>query len=132
MANRNCIPEDKHDIAAIERAMQVGFPKLNPLLPELLEWVQDSNWPVAPYTAELLLKAGPEIVPHIKNVLGSDDGMWKYWTIELVVANLSPDISAEIRDELVRLASEPTEDDLECEADQAAAYALDHAPKTAS
>jgi len=108
---RECIPEDKHDIAAIDRARLVGFPLLNQILPELLVWLRDSNWPVAVETASLLSEANVEITPHIKVVLDSEDGIWKYWTLKLVVSNLSFDVLGELRGELVRLANYPTQND---------------------
>lgn len=107
----NCIPKDKFDTAAIERANQIGFPALNPILSDLFEWVQDANWPVAAETAVLLSNAGLGILPHIKAILRSDDGTWKYWTIDLVVRNLDSDVLLELRDDLVRLTENPTQDD---------------------
>ena len=107
----NCIPKDKFDTAAIERASQIGFPALNPILSDLLEWVQDANWPVAAETAVLLSNAGLEIRPHIKAILRSGDGIWKYWTIDLVVRSLDSDVLLELRNDLVRLTENPTQDD---------------------
>ena len=107
----NCIPKDKFDTAAIERANQIGFPTLNSILSDLLEWVQDANWPVAAETAVLLSNAGLEILPHIKAILRSDDGTWKYWTIDLVVRNLDADVLLELCNDLVRLTENPTQDD---------------------
>lgn len=108
---KNCIPKDKFDTSAVELASQIGFPELDPVLPDLLEWVQDANWPVAIPTAVLLSNAGLEILPHIKAILRSEDGVWKYWTIDLVVRNLSSDALLELRSELVKLTESPTQDD---------------------
>jgi hypothetical protein len=107
----NCIPKDKFDIAAIELAGQIGFPALNPILPDLLKWVQDINWPVARETAALLSNSGLEILPHIKAILSSDDGIWKYWTIDHVIRNASSDVLFELCDDLMRLIENPTQDD---------------------
>lgn len=108
---KKCIPENKYDTGAIERANLIGFPALNSIAPDLLVWVQDSNWPVAAQTASLLSTAGPEIAPHIKAILSSDDSIWKYWTIELVIANLTPGVRAELRSDLVRLVNHPSHQD---------------------
>jgi len=116
----NCIPKDKHDTAAIERAGSIGFPMINPILSDLLEWVQDSNWQVADGTASLLSRAGPEILPHIRKVLNSEDEIWKFWTIELVVRNLKPEYLTALQDELVRLANDPTYEEKLEEVDVAA------------
>ena len=124
----NCIPSDKHDHAAVARAAALGFPGLNPILGDLLEWIQDANWPIAPDIAALLTGAGPEIVPHISAILRGTDGMWKYWTIELVVAQSSDEIFQAMRPDLGRLSDHPTPDDRDCEADLAARAALDTRP----
>lgn len=115
-----CIPENKFDTAAVEQASAIGFPTLNPILSNLLVWVKDANWPVAAGTASLLSNAGPEIVPHIKEVLNSEDGMWKYWVIKLVAKKLASDVRSELRTDLVRLTTAPTPDDICCDVDKAA------------
>lgn len=107
----DCIPKDKYDIEAIELASQVGFPALEPALSGLLEWIKDANWPVAARTAALLSSAGPEIAPYIKAILESDDEVWKYWTIELVVRNLKPNVLLELHSELLRLAKSLSQDE---------------------
>lgn len=106
-----CIPKDKHDTEAIERARTVGFPNLNPILPELLGWLKDGNWPVAASTASLLSGADAEIVPHIKTILSSDDSIWKYWVILLVVRKLKPAMLDQLNEELVLLSNNPTRSD---------------------
>ena len=119
---RDCIPKDKYDLAVIDRAVEAGFPQINPILPDLLEWIKDENWPVALPTATLLSGAGPEIVPFVKSILNADDGMWKYWTIDLVVRPASTKKRMAVQDDLDRLALNPSQDDLNCDdAEQAKA-----------
>ncbi len=73
----DCIPEDKFDTDAVARAAGLGFPAINPILPDLLVWVQDATWPVAQDLFPLLVKAGPEIAPHINSIFEGDDEGWK-------------------------------------------------------
>ena len=70
---RNCVPKDQLDLTAVACARAAGFPAINPILPELLVWLQDMNWPVDDQIVELLSGSGPEIVTHIRSVLLSDD-----------------------------------------------------------
>lgn len=93
-------------------------------VPELLEWLQDANWPVAEPVAFLLKEPGPEIIPHIQKILTGDDGSWKFWVIELLVRNLRFSILAELRDDLQRLANRPSKDDELEEVDRLARQVL--------
>ena len=116
----DCIPRDKHDSDAVARAEEVGFPALNPILPELLEWLQDTNWPVATPMTQLLLKAGPEIGPHVVAVFRSDDDIWKYWILVVLARSWSDDLFDVVRPEIERIAISPTpSEDLEGVADEA-------------
>ncbi len=112
---KDCIPKDKYDLAANDRAVEAGLPQINPILPDLLEWIKDENWPVALPTASLLSSAGPEIVPFIKSIMNADDGMWKYWTIDLVVRPASIKTRMAVQADLDRLALNPSQDDLNCD-----------------
>ncbi|OUS33227.1 hypothetical protein A9Q94_20230 [Rhodobacterales bacterium 56_14_T64] len=112
---KDCIPKDKFDLAAIDRAVEAGFPQINPILPDLLEWIKDGNWPVALPTASLLSGAGPEIIPFVKSILNADDGMWKYWTIGLVVRPALTKKRMAVQADLGRLTLNPSQDDLNCD-----------------
>lgn len=114
---RSCVPQDKFDLAAIARARAAGFPAINPILPELLEWLQDINWPVADQTVELLSDSGPEIVPHIRRVLVSDDSIWKYWVLSRLCGRLSPVDLVQLIPDIARLADQPSDEDVAEEVD---------------
>ncbi|QDC10399.1 DUF5071 domain-containing protein [Oceanicola sp. D3] len=109
-----CIPRDKHDTDAVQRAaaaIRAEPRKIAPVLPELLEWLQDANWPVAKPLAACLRNAGPELLPPLRRILNGKDGPWKYWVIELLAAQLPPDLLAGVRPDLARLARAPTTND---------------------
>ncbi|MEQ1952043.1 DUF5071 domain-containing protein [Mesorhizobium yinganensis] len=119
-----CVPKTKHDHAAVQRACTVGFPALNPVLPKLLIWLQDTNWPVESSVAKLLSASGPEIVPHIRAVFVSDDSIWKHSILADLCPNLSPAILAELRSDIESLAKNPTAADRLEEVPDAAANLL--------
>ena len=99
MTTNSIIPRDKHDIAAIKRAKAIGFPALNEYIPQYLEWLQDGNWPVADPVSELLVTAGPEIIPHIIEILQGDDAVWSYFLIVSLIQEFKtrrPECFAEI------------------------------------
>lgn len=119
-----CVPSNKHDHDAVQRARAVGFPALDPVLPRLLTWLQDLNWPVAGSVSELLSGSGPEIVPHIRAVFLSDDAIWKYWILSDLCPRLPPAILAELRPDIEILATSPTAADQREEVHEAAGELL--------
>lgn len=121
----DCIPQTKFDEAAIARADAIGFPALNPILPALLDWLQDMNWPVARATRNLLEKAGPEIIPHIRAILAGDDDVWKYWIVSALVAHLSPQIQTALTADIRRITETPTPGEAAEEVDDVAREVLD-------
>jgi Domain of unknown function (DUF5071) len=104
-----CIPSGKFDIAAVENAAALGYPAINPILPVLLEWVQDANWPVAQDLFPLLAKAGPEIARHINAVFDGDDEGWKYSILYFLVRDLKPEVAEILRPNVIRMAQNPTD-----------------------
>ncbi len=107
---KNLIPQDKHDVARVEAAIEAGYPKVAPILPELLEWLQDINWTVARPLAPFLASIGEPLIPHIRHILQTDDDIWKYWVLSYVVAE-SPELPKAFRPELERFVNSPTEDE---------------------
>jgi hypothetical protein len=103
-----CIPSNKHDSAAVERALQVGFPALEPVLLDLLIWLQDMNWPVAGPLCPLLAQAGPALLPHLRDILRSNDDVWKYWIISRLLTEVPLQVIEQLRPDLQRIVNAPT------------------------
>ena len=103
-----CVPKDKHDFAAVDRAEVQGFSALEPVPPELLMWLQDINWPAAPRIAVLLSRADPALVPALRAVLRSGDGDWEAFALEYLVRQVPPESLIALRSDLERLARDPT------------------------
>jgi hypothetical protein len=100
---RELIPTSKSDVERAEAAVDAGYPAVEPILGELVEWLRDYNWPVAHVLAPFLASLGAPLVPHIWKVLRSTDDVWKYWVIALLIPALPESIAAEFRPELDRL-----------------------------
>ena len=108
------IPQNKYDLAQVKSVIEMGYPKVAPILPQLLEWLQDMNWPVARPLASFLTTIGEPLIPHVVNILRTDDHIWKYWVLSSVVSESSVMAKA-LSQELERLANTPTKE--ECEED---------------
>ena len=82
------LPRNKHDFRRVYQLKGIKRSELVLLLPGLMEWIQDMNWPIANEVAELLLTFPNEIVPLVKDVLATNDDVWKYWCLECLVKRL--------------------------------------------
>jgi len=104
------LPKDKFDIDTVKKLKGLNREELIPLLPKLLEWIQDMNWVIAPKIAELLLNNFPsEIIPHIRKVFETEDDIWKFWCLEVLVKYLPFDSKMVLKKDLIRLAESPSE-----------------------
>lgn len=126
MAVSALVPQHKADLERARAAVAAGYPAVEPVLGALLEWLQDANWPVAHELIPFLRAIGEPLVPHIQHVLQSDDLIWKYWVIGLVVPALPAHVAAVFRPELERLSARPEPAERLEELDQAARSVLAH------
>ena len=101
------LPRDKIDTDKAEAIIALGFPAVEPILPALLEWMQDMNWPVAQVLQPFLADIGGPLAPHVRHVLGTDDDVWKGWLLRCIVAQ-SAELQTMLRLDLERLAACPT------------------------
>lgn len=113
------IPHHKFDLERAEAAIAAGYPAVAPILPELLEWLQDYNWPVAHVLAPFLVSIGAPLSPHICAILETDDYTWKYWMIGIIMKD-SREVAAAFLSDLERLAYTPTEREVEEELNEQA------------
>ena len=121
MSDRRIIlPRDKYDTLAVDQLAELDYPIISPVLPDLIKWLQDANWPVARPISDLLVKIEKPVVPLLLEVLKGDDAIWKYWCLELVVRRLPFDVVAALYPELQRLAQCPSDSDRQEEVDVSA------------
>ena len=77
-------------------------------LPDIIDWFQDFNWPVAKALVPLFREAGIEVVPAIEGVLSGSDDVHKYWVLQVLVPNISPEAKSMLLDTVERIAHSPT------------------------
>ncbi len=127
MADTHLVPRHKADYAACDRLRAAPDEQVRPLLPELLTWLQDINWPVAPRVVDRIRSMGGDLVPPVREILCSDDGIWKYWVLTQLLPVVDAAVVGELRADVVRLATTPTPHDRADEVDIAARELLDAA-----
>jgi len=97
------LPKDKHDLDRAKALVSIGYPTVAPILPDLLEWLQDGNWPVAHVIGPFLASIGKPLTEEVRRILQSQDHLWKYWILLRVVAH-SPELATALHPELVKIA----------------------------
>ena len=101
------LPRDKHDTNRAAALTALGLERALPVIPEILKWMQDLNWPVATVFQPLLVDAGASLAVFVKPLLSSEDNVWKYNLLVSIVSR-SPALAAALQTELMHLASTPT------------------------
>lgn len=102
------LPRDKHDFERVNDLKNINKEDLIKLIPELLEWLQDINWPIAREISKLLLTVPKETIPFIVNVLAGKDDIWKEWCLRYFVKDLPTELIENLKEELERIAYRPT------------------------
>lgn len=117
MNSPSFIPATKHDLDACFVLSNLSDEEINPHLPELLEWLQDINWPVAGPVSERLQKVGVQLAPLIIEVLKGEDHIWKYYILSGLLLNCKREVRELCMVEVVRIINSPTRDEVKEEVD---------------
>lgn len=108
---KDLVPQHKSDFERVSLLKQQPSENLKVILPELLEWLQDGNWPIAKDIEDIVLEFGIELIPHIKHIFNSNDGCWKYFVLHGLVNRLPRDILLELREDPKRILNYPSRDE---------------------
>ncbi|WP_339247817.1 DUF5071 domain-containing protein [Paenibacillus sp. FSL F4-0243] len=105
------ISKDYWDGAA-ETVIRLGYPRVKSILPGLLEWIQDINWPGAGEIAVFLLEIGDPMIPYVKDVLNqhSDDEEWVYRIFNDLIDHWNTLQILQIQAELIKISQEKAND----------------------
>ena len=108
--------------------MSLNDEEIDAIIPELLEWIQDMNWPVAPSIIRVLAahrKATEKYLPALLKP-EQNDAEWKRHIIAYLLREwTSYPGDDRITNEIARIADHPTEAERQEEVDVAAAEYLD-------
>jgi len=77
-------PRDRHDYASLERIEASEPATWAHLIPELLTWLQDPNWPISGRVKEILLLNPVASIEPVRLVLEGDDEAWQSNCLDLV------------------------------------------------
>jgi hypothetical protein len=119
------LPKDKSDEAAINHISTLSESEIEPLLPEILTWLQDPNWPLAGVVLPFVLQYPTLITEPVREILRTDDVEWIYVVLGNVVKEMPLAQRRKLRIEIERIATEPTKEEKENEVDVDAREILD-------
>src|SRR4051812_35799931 len=102
------LPRSPDDVERASALVRLGYPTVAPVLPAMMDWLQDMNWPVARVLAPFLVSLGDVVLPEVHRVLTSDDAVWKYWCLWAIVRELPQAAIEELHPLLVRLSQSPS------------------------
>ncbi len=65
MSNALPLPQDKYDTEAATALVGAGWESIAPVMPQILTWMQDLNWPVAHILQPFLVsvRGAPRTIP---------------------------------------------------------------------
>ena len=105
---RGALPERKDDLARAHDIIRLGYPAAAPVLPHLMRWLQDPNWPVTGIIAPFLSQIGRPLLPEIRTVLRGDDEIWIYSVMAGLIGRMPDNLVDDLRDDLRSLAQRPS------------------------
>jgi hypothetical protein len=116
---KTLVPKDKHDMDfnKVTDFYWYNYEELKPIMPELLTWLQDPNWPVAKPISQHLKTMLPDILSDLIPILESEDGVWKYNILNYFFIQTKSEHYIKILPIIERLAHNPTENDSKEEVD---------------
>jgi len=117
------IPTSKFETAKAERLVALGYPAVGPVLPQILEWVQDLNWPVARVFQPFLVSIGAPLAPFVRTVLATSDDSWKHYVV-IGIVGASTELAHALRQDLERIVRSPTPGEVAEEVSDVAAEVL--------
>jgi len=118
------VPKDKHDISGMATLKVIDIDSVQPILWQLLQCMQDGNWPCAIELLDIMPRFHSILVPHIKEIFNTDDGDWK-WFILPLIERFPPETIKLLEADLRRIATQPTMDEVGSEVDEKARKLLE-------
>lgn len=116
------VPKNIFDFSGVEELRLLSDEEIAPILPALLEWMKDMNWPIAKEMPELLSMHQKVIIPYIIEALQPEqlESDWKTYIIQFLLPLLDSDHFVMLKPSLERIVKEPTWGEISDGTDEAA------------
>lgn len=94
------LPKNKMDNSNFSKIKSLSDDDLSKIAKDLLEWLQDANYPIFGEVLEIIVLRQNLFVDEISKVLKSDDLMWKYWILTYLFPKLNKQSIQVFQDDL--------------------------------
>jgi hypothetical protein len=118
---KKLIPKHKFDIETTEKLKEYSYEQVKPIIPELLTWIQDGHWYVAAPVADFLVPFANHITEELLKILRTNDAEWEFQCLRYFGFETN---DIELKNEITRIALNPTQNEIEGEAQQKALECL--------
>ena len=108
---KDFLPKNKFDQQSLFGIDELSNEEIQPIIYELLTWLQDYNWPVADEVLQVLRKREILVFPYLADILAGDDIMWKIWIMELLIPTLTTEHKEALRTNIFALSKVPSYDE---------------------
>jgi len=106
------VPANKQDLAACQRLAAASDDEVRANIRELLVWLQDMNWPVAPLVTNRVSRVGLALAAPLREILRGCDEMWKYWIVSSLLPTVDQAVVESMGEDLDRIVTSPTSGEL--------------------
>jgi hypothetical protein len=102
------LPSHNSDLDRAHAIVALGYPAIEPILPQLLQSLADVNWPICQALLPLFRSIGAPLAHHVAPIIVGNDSRWAYCTMMDVVLE-SPPLAAALVPQLQELANAAAE-----------------------
>ena len=123
---KDLVPKNIFDFSGMEELRKLSDEEIAPVIPDLLAWMRDMNWPVAKEMPDLLAPHQKVLIPHIIEILQPEQSEcdWKTYIIWDLLPLLDEKYFSMLKPSLERIVKNPTSGELSERTNVAAADIL--------
>lgn len=118
--------KDKFDLKAVEKLGTLSDSDYVKALPSLIQWTEDSNWPVSGPLAQVIFQRMPLSEDEVLKVLSAShsDDTWKWHLLSLYSQHLTKIPGETLLESMRRIVESPTDGEKQEEVDEMAREVL--------
>lgn len=111
MNAESLLPKDKFDDSNLEMISKLTDEQIRPIILQLLEWLQDYNYPIADGILQILIAKQNLVIPYLSDILNGNNVMWKIWIMNLLIPKLSYNNRTQFKKIIERLSLQTEQDE---------------------